>query len=162
MFSTAELLDLAVQIEQNGETVYRDAIGMLSNPELISMLNWMADEEAKHAKWFGGLKDQLEDQSANPFVEEMSRELFKDMLGEKNFSHAEVNFSKISDVDELMAIFIEFERDTILFYEMLEPFIENDQTLADLKKIIAEENNHISKLQSFIGSQLELSLNRDS
>ena len=162
MFSTAELLDLAVQIEQNGETVYRDAIGMLSNPELISMLNWMADEEARHAKWFGGLKDLLEDQSANPFAEEMSRELFKDVLGEKNFSHAEVNFSKISDVDELMTIFIEFERDTILFYEMLEPFIENDQTLADLKKIIAEENNHISKLQDFIGSQLELSLNRDS
>jgi len=162
LFSTAELLDLAVQLEQNGETVYRDAIGVLSNPELISMLNWMADEEAKHAKWFGELKDQLEDHSANPFVEEMSRELFKDVLGQKNFSHAEVNFSKISDVGELMTIFIEFERDTILFYEMLEPFIENDQTLADLKEIIAEENNHISKLQGFIGSQLELSLNRDS
>jgi rubrerythrin len=160
LFSTAELLDLAIQIEQNGETVYRDAIGMLSNPELITMLNWMADEEAKHAKWFSGLKDELEVLSDNPFIEEMSRELFKDLLGEKNFSHAEVDFSKISDVDELMTIFIEFERDTILFYEMLEPFIEDDRTLSDLKKIIAEENNHISKLQGVIGSQLELSLNR--
>jgi len=162
VFSTAEILDLAVQIEQNGETVYRDAIGMLSNPELISMLNWMADEEAQHAKWFGSLKEKLESQSANPFVEEMSRELFKDVLGEKNFSHAEVDFSKISNVDELMMIFIEFERDSILFYEMLEPFIENDHTLADLRQIIAEENSHISKLQEFIGGQLELSLNRDS
>jgi rubrerythrin len=162
LFSTAEILDLAVQIEQNGETVYRDAIGMLSNPELISMLKRMADEEAKHAKWFSSLKDKLDARSDNPFVEEMSRELFKDLLGEKSFSHAEVDFSKISDVDELMTIFIEFERDTILFYEMLEPFTEDDRTLADLKKIIAEENNHISKLQEVIGSQLELSFNSDT
>ena len=162
MFSTSEILDLAVQIELNGETVYRNAIGMLSNPELISLLAWMADEEAKHAKWFADLKEQFEAQSANPFVEEMSRELFSDLLGEKSFSHKEVDFSRVADVDELMAIFIEFERDTVLFYEMLEPFIEDDKTLADLKQVIAEENNHINKLQGFAGSEMALSLNRDT
>ena len=162
MFSTGEILDLAVRIEQNGEAVYRDACVMLSNPELISLLNWMADEEAKHAKWFSGLKDQLETHSANLFVEEMSRELFSEMLGEKSFSHKEVDFSRVADADELIAIFIEFEKDTILFYEILEPFIEDDQTLADLKKIIAEENNHISRLQGIIGSEIVLSLNGDT
>ncbi len=162
MFSTEEILDLAVQIEQNGESVYRDAIGMLSNPELISLLNWMADEEARHAKWFMQLRDQLEARSANPFVQEMSRELFNDLLGERSFSHKEVDFSRVADIDELMAIFIEFEKDTILFYEMLEPFIEDDRTLADLKKIIAEEKNHISRLQGIVGSEIALSLNRDA
>jgi rubrerythrin len=160
LFSTGEILDLAVRIEQNGEAVYRDAIVMLSNPELISLLNWMADEEAQHAKWFSGLKDELEAHTANVFVEEMSRELFGELLGEKSFSHKEVDFSRVADVDELIAIFIEFEKDTILFYEILEPFIEDDRTLADLKKIIAEENNHISRLQGIIGSEIELSLNR--
>ena len=162
MFSTGEILDLAVRIEQNGEAVYRDAIVMLSNPELISLLNWMADEEAKHAKWFSGLKDQLEAHSANVLVEEMSRELFSDLLGEKSFSHKDVDFSRVADVDELMAIFIEFEKDTILFYEMLEPFIEDERTRADLKRIIAEENNHISRLQDIMGSVISLSLTRDA
>ena len=162
MFSTSEILDLAVQIELNGETVYRNAIGMLSNPELISLLTWMADEEAKHAKWFADLKEQFEARSANPFVEEMSRELFSDLLGDKSFSHKEVDFSRVADVDELMAIFIEFEKDTVLFYEMLEPFIEDDKTLADLKQVIAEENNHIDKLRGFAGSEIALSLNRDT
>lgn len=162
MFSTGEILDLAVRIEQNGEAVYRDAIDKLSNRELISLLNWMADEEAKHAKWFMGLKDQLEARTANPFVEEMSRELFNELLGEKSFSHKEIDFSRVADVDELLAIFIEFEKDTILFYEILEPFVEDDRTLADLKKIIAEENNHISRLQGFIGSEIALSFNGDT
>ena len=162
MFTTDEILDLAVQIEQNGETVYRDAIGLLSNPELISLLSWMADEEAKHAQWFIGLKDELEAQTANPFVKEMSRELFNELLGDRSFSHKEVDFSRVADVDELMAIFIEFEKDTILFYEMLEPFIEDERTLADLKKIIAEENNHISRLQDMMGSEMSLSVNRET
>ncbi len=162
MFTTDEIIDLAVQIEQNGESVYRDAISMLSNPDLISLLNWMADEEANHAQWFMGLKDQLEARNANPFVKEMSRELFNELLGEKSFSHKDVDFSRVADVDELMAIFIEFEKDTILFYEMLEPFIEDDRTRADLKKIIAEENNHISRLQDMMGNEIALSMNRDA
>ncbi|MBW2410193.1 MAG: ferritin family protein, partial [Deltaproteobacteria bacterium] len=160
--STGEILDLAVRIEQNGEAVYRDAIAMLSDPELISLLNWMADEEAKHAQWFIGLKDQLEARAANPFVKEMSRELFNELLGEKSFSHKEVDFSTVADVDELMAIFIEFEKDTILFYEMLEPFIEDERTRADLRSIIAEENNHISRLQDMMGSEMSLSVNRET
>lgn len=160
MFTTAEILDLAVRIEQNGETVYRDAIDKVSDPELISLLNWMADEEARHAKWFSDLKDRLEAHSANPFVEEMSRELFGELLGDKSFSHAEVDFSRLASVDELLAIFIEFEKDTILFYEMLEPFIDDGRTLADLRKIISEENNHIIRLQGIIGSETALSLNR--
>ena len=162
MFTTDEIIDLAVQIEQNGESVYRDAISMLSNPELLSLLNWMADEEARHAEWFMGLRDQLEAPTANPIVKEMSRELFNELLGEKSFSHKDVDFSKVADVDELMAIFIEFEKDTILFYEMLEPFIEDERTRADLKSIIAEENNHISRLQDMIGSEISLSVNRDA
>jgi rubrerythrin len=162
LFSTGEILELAVRIEQNGEAAYRDAVDRLSDADLVSLLNWMADEEAQHAKWFIGLKEELEAHTANPFVDEMSRELFNDLLGDRSFSHKEIDFSRVADVDELIAIFIEFEKDTILFYEMLEPFIENDRTLADLKKIIAEENNHISSLQGIIGSEIELSLNRDT
>lgn len=158
MFSSNEILDMAIWIEQNGESVYRNAIEKLAKPDLISLLEWMADEEVKHAEWFSELKKKAETTSTNPFVEEMSRELFKDLLGEKSFSHKEVDFSLVEDVNDLIAIFIEFERDTILFYEMLEPFIEDDVTLVSLKKIIEEENNHIEKLKAFMGSEAELTM----
>jgi rubrerythrin len=88
----------------------------------------------------------------------MGRELFNDLLGEKSFSHKEVDFSKVEQIDDLMEIFVEFEKDSILFYELLEPFIEDESTLENLKKIIAEENNHIARLQDFIGSQASLSI----
>ena len=158
MFSTIEILDIAIGIEQNGEAVYREALEIISEPRLVDLLTWMVDEEVKHARWFSDLKQNVETDSANPFVEEMGRELFNDLLGEKSFSHKEVDFSTVEQIDDLMAIFIEFEKDSILFYELLEPFIEDESTLENLKKIIAEENNHIARIQDFIGSQAPLSI----
>jgi rubrerythrin len=158
LFSTSEILDIAIGIEQNGEAVYREALEIFSEPGLVALLTWMADEEVKHARWFSDLKQDVETKSANPFAEEMARELFNDLLGEKSFSHREADFSKVEQIEDLITIFIEFENDSILFYEILEPFIEDKTTLENLKKIIAEENDHIVRLQEFIGSPIQLSI----
>jgi rubrerythrin len=142
LFSASEILDMAIKIEKNGEAVYRNAIDKVPKLELVLLLEWMADEEAKHANWFSNLKLDIRENRANPFMEEMSRELFDDILGDKNFSLKDIDFS-----------FIDFEKDSVLFYEVLEPFIEDPDALKNLKKIIEEEKNHIKKLQEFMGPE---------
>ena len=161
MFSIQEILDLAIRLEKNGEAVYRNAAAKFSRPDLVSLLVWMADEEVKHARWFSELKHKLETDSINPFMEEMGREIFTDMLGEKSFSHRDVDFSKIDQPHDLVAVFIEFEQDTVLFYETLKPFIEDNDTLNNLEKIIAEENNHIAMLHKFLTDQAKVPVNGD-
>ncbi|MGD9259202.1 MAG: ferritin family protein [Desulfobacterales bacterium] len=155
MFSVNEILDLAIQIEKNGESVYRRAMEEINESELTTLLEWMADEEIKHADWFASLKDTIESTGVNLFVEEMSRELFNDLLGEKSFSHKDVDFSKLKSTNELISVFIEFEKDTVIFYEVLVPFIEDAGTLETLDRIISEENNHIRRLQEFLQSEGE-------
>jgi rubrerythrin len=56
MFVIDDILDIAIQIEQNAEKIYRNAQKKISNPSLASMLNWLADEEVDHANWFSDLK----------------------------------------------------------------------------------------------------------
>jgi rubrerythrin len=107
----------------------------------------MADEEVKHANWFADLKHNLETRNENPFAEEMSRELFNEMLGEKNFSLKDVDFSSIETVEELIEVFIEFEKDSIIFYEVLKPFVEDPAARKYLQKIIEEEKLHIDRLK---------------
>jgi rubrerythrin len=85
----------------------------------------------------------------NPFIEEMSRQVFKDLVGGQSFSLKEVDFSKVSSTHELISIFIEFEQDTVLFYELIAPFIEDEETRAHLQRVIAEENRHIDRLREF-------------
>ena len=158
MFSVREILDLAIQLEKNGESVYRDAVDKVTGPELVSLLNWMADEEARHMRWFSEVKKKFEIQSINPFMEEMGQKVFGGILGEKSFSHRDVDFSGVDRPDDLIGIFIEFEKDTILFYETLIPFIEDNDTLENITKIIAEENTHIKKLQEFLADKTEVTL----
>jgi len=148
LFSAKEIIDLAIKLEKNGETVYRNAIEKMSKPELAPLLEWMADEEVKHANWFADLKHNLETKNQNPFAEEMSRELFNEMLGEKNFSLKEVDFSSIGDLADLVAVFIEFEKDSIIFYEVLKPFVEDPVARQFLQKIIDEEKHHIERLEA--------------
>ena len=153
MFTATELLDMAIKLENNGEAVYRSALAKVKKPELISLLEWMADEEVQHARFFSELKLKLETNQVNPFMEEMSRELFDDLLGNQNFSLKEVDFSSIDNTDELIAVFIEFEKDSVIFYKVLEPFVQAPVAREHLRKIIDEENLHIRQLQKFIGRQ---------
>ena len=158
MFLIHEILDLAIRIEKNGESVYREAVDKASKPDLVSLLVWMADEEVKHARWFSNLKQNLVTDSINPFMAEIGREIFGDMLGKKSFSHQEVDFSKVEQADDLIAVFIEFEKDTVLFYETIKPFIEDRDTLTHLEKIIAEENNHIAMLHKLLTDEANVSV----
>jgi rubrerythrin len=147
---------MAILLERNGEAVYRRAIKEVSKPGLASLLEWMADEEVKHARWFSNMKNALSSGSQNPIGEEMSHELFKDLMDKQTFSLKDTDFSQVHRSNDLIAIFIEFEKDTVLFYEMLEPFIEDGDTLEQLKEIIAEENRHIERLQELLENKAEV------
>ena len=150
MFETKDIIDVGIRLEKNGEAVYRKAIELTTDEELKAMLAWMADEEAGHGSWFAGLKAALGAGGKNPFLEEMSKQLFEDVIGGQSFSLREVDFSKVAGPGELVSIFIEFEKDTVLFYEMIAPFIESGETRAQLEAIIAEENRHIARLKQFM------------
>jgi rubrerythrin len=158
LFTANELLDMAIKLEKNGEAAYRSAVAKVKKPELVSLLEWMAAEEAKHAGFFAELKRNLKTNQVNPFVEEMSRELFDDLLGNQNFSLKEVDFSSIENTDELLGVFIEFEKDSVIFYKVLEPFVQDPVALQHIQKIIEEENFHIKQLQKFIGRKISFGI----
>ena len=150
MFTIKEILDIAIKIEKNGEAVYRDAIKKTSVSSLDPVLEWMADEEVDHAKWFSDLKEKLETDTESLFVQEIPPQILKDIIGEQSFSLKEIDFSQVDRVEDLIDIFIQFEKDSILFYEMLQSFIQSEETLSQLNQIIAEEKGHIEKLSEFM------------
>lgn len=150
VFSAREVLDIAIRLEKNGETVYRGAIKKLSDPNLSLLLEWMADEEARHARCFSRMQQKLTLEPPDPMAEEMGRDLLNNLLAGQSFSLDDVDFSRIEHINTMIATFIEFERDTILFYQMLEAFIQDDSALQELSAIVAEEEHHIEKLKSLM------------
>jgi rubrerythrin len=152
LFKPREVLDIAIQIEKNGEAIYRNAIQEVSDENLKDALLWMANEEADHIKWFSALKETIQE-TPGVIAEELSGDMLKGLIGDQSFTLKDVDFSRIDDLGELVGIFIEFEKDSIIFYEMLTPFVKDQETLDHLQKIIAEENQHIKKLECFVKSE---------
>ena len=151
MFSMREVFDLAMRIEENGEFFYRGALKQVSDPSARAMLEWLADEEVKHKVWFASKKDAVKMKKKEIALEEMGSDILKGIMGDQNFSLKEADLSEIRNQKDLINLAIEFEKDTILFFEMIRSLVEDLETLDQLKEIIAEENHHIQMLQDFQG-----------
>jgi rubrerythrin len=154
MFTIREISELAVQIESNGEALYREVASKVTDPDLKTLLELMAEEEARHGRWFGRLGDDpfefaLPDKLADTELEAKGRALLTEMLGEQTFSLDADSLKRAHTVDQVIEQAAEFEEDTIVFYEMLADFIEEASVAAHLQTIIAEERAHIEKLRKY-------------
>ncbi len=159
MFTLSEIIDLAIRIEKNGENAYRKAQEEVSNPSLASMLQWLAEEEVEHVKWFTQLKEKAATSAEDPKLEEMGKAILQSVLGDQAFSIKDADFSKTEDINSLLELSVEFEKDTVLFYEMLSAFIEDEETLSQLDKIIEEEKRHVQLLEEFLEKKTSLPVN---
>ena len=154
MFSLGEIIDLAIQIEKNGERSYRKAQKEVKSQDLASILEWLANDEKEHEKWFIKMKKGIDEKIEDPLFEDMGREILNSVLGEQAFSMDDADFSRIKDIGTLLEISLEFERDTILFYEMIKDFIDDSRVLAGIEKIINEEGRHVKRLEELTGGDM--------
>ena len=150
MFNTDEILDIAIRLEKNSEAVYREAAASVSNPEIAATLEWMADEEVKHAQWFEDLRGNPNIKTEAVPLETLDAGFLKTLIGGRSFSLDDVNFADIQQICDLLDVFVESEKDGIMFYEMLMPFIRGKSTRTMLEHIIHEEKTHIKSLKEFI------------
>jgi rubrerythrin len=150
MFTFHEIIDLAIRIEQNGETAYRKAQNEVLNPLLTPMLQRLADDEKEHIKWFEAFRNRVGAVDIHPELEEIGKSMLQGVLGDQAFSIQEADFSKIDDLQTLLELSLEFEKDTILFYEMLSAFVTDSETLEQLETIIQEETNHVRILEEWL------------
>jgi len=156
MFSLRDIVDIAVQIEQNGEKIYRRSAEKIEDPSLRSLVQWLADEEVKHVEWFAALKDKIADTGEHPEQEKFGRALLQDAVGTHSLALEDADFFAMEQVQDLINLVMEFENDTVLFYKMLQPLIEDQETLEQLHVIIQEEENHARRLKEVLSeSQIE-------
>ena len=147
MFAIEDIIDLAIQIEENGEKVFRNAAQRISHAPIAALLQWLADEEVKHAEWFSQFKQRVGKTTYDRQLYEKGKNVLLGLLRDQKFALTDVDFSKMDQVKNLFELAIEFERDTVLFYEMIRFLIKEKETLNHLAAIIEEENSHIRILQ---------------
>lgn len=147
MFTLTDICNIAIQIELNGAEIYRNGAETTKNPKIAKTLSWMAKEEEDHAEWFRSIQSAQVLSSEQKEMEAIGRSLLQDIVKNNSFS---LNSGQLTNTDELAEVIsqsIEFEQDTILFYEILLDFLDDEETVRQLKDIIVEERNHVKKLE---------------
>jgi rubrerythrin len=148
MFTMDDLLEIAIKMEKNGQAIYTNAASKLDDRQLKDMLLWMAGEETGHARQFMELKNTLQLDTNEADLKVMVPKVLQDMIGKNTLSLDQIDFAKFTTINDLFQTFIEFEQETIVFYELLEMFIEDPAVLKGLGNIIKEEKKHIKTLES--------------
>jgi rubrerythrin len=147
MFTVADIREIAVQIEKNGEAAYRQAAEMVSDPAIVKIFNWMADEEQRHAQWFSTIESTEPLTEEQLELEQMGRQLLQEMVADQTFSLDRKLLAQTSSFTEALEQAKLFEKDTVMFYEFLLNLISEEQPRLELERVIREEKRHIDQLE---------------
>jgi rubrerythrin len=147
MFTAREVIGIAIQIEENGEQFYRQAIEVANKAEMQDLLKWLADEEARHGKFFIDMKDSIVQKTGDDWAVQIGEQLLQGMVKDRAFSLEEVRFAAIETDVQLIEVGLELERDSIQFYELLLSFIDDTETVVRVNEILKEEKRHMDFLK---------------
>ncbi|MGQ9484667.1 MAG: ferritin family protein [Desulfosoma sp.] len=149
MFNAVEVLKMAVRIEENGARYYRRAMELQNDRQLREILQDLAEDESRHGKWFEEMRQRLSAQEGEErWVREVSGDLLQSMIGDQTFSLKEVDPAQLDSVEKILETALAFEKDSILFYEMLTGFMDEGESARALQEILDEEKRHVAVLET--------------
>ncbi len=150
MFTIEDIRNIAIQIEKNGEKIYRKLAESSKDPEIRKFFSWMADEEQRHARWFAHFKITPPTSPEQAELAEMGKNLLQEMVKDQTFSLDTNNLAQSSSLHELIAQVKEFELDTATFYEFIENLMTEENHREKLQQIIEEEKKHAQTLEELL------------
>lgn len=148
IFAGSEIVEIGIQIEKNGFDFYTALTGQTKNAKTKEILKFLAGEEKKHIAVFKGILSAV--QTYEP-AESYPGEYFAYMnalASEYVFTQKdkgkEIAKKAVGD-KEAIDLGINFEKDSIVFYEGMKKVIpEYDLKLVD--QLIAQEQKHLQIL----------------
>ena len=151
-FSINEIIELAVQIEKKGYTFYNKALerkNLSSNSK--ELLKKLRDDEIVHEQTFKKMRTELDQEeiTLSGDWQEVSNYL-RTISDSHIFSEPDAAIKLatfVKNEKELIENAIQFEKDTLLFFNSIYEKIENQKVKKILKKIIEEEESHVEKLK---------------
>lgn len=148
IFSTGDIFQFAVRIEEDGEIFYHKAALNAQEKEVRDLFNFLADEEIRHKRIFAEMLSGIE---TNPPAESFRGEYaayLRDYIDGKVVFTKRTGAEAMSDaLDAPSAIRFAMgrEADSILYYHEAKEFIDKKHHGA-IDQIIEEERKHFAKL----------------
>jgi rubrerythrin len=145
LFRIGEILDLAVQKEEESYKLYKELAGKIEKKELEKVFTQLMNEERTHKDTYASLLSEVDDERTPGVKEDDEYGPYMRTLIDEHRSlsaHPPVN---AGTVGEVLDYAVAREKDSILFYVGLKEFVP--ETKRDIvEDIIREEGRHIVRV----------------
>lgn len=160
-FSSREVLNIAIKIEQNGHDFYARMAGLTEDPEFKKFFADLAEWETTHKKLFTDMLNQIPDEdvetlSAYGFSEETI--MYLNAIADTHVFLKDKDFGlrDTKDIIEALTIAMSLEKDSIIFYYEILAYVSEKHTKT-VKEILSEEKKHFIMLSQERKKYLEQS-----
>ena len=137
------ILEYALQMEKDGEALYRELAQKFDDSGIKNIFNMLADDEVKHYKIFKDMEKEEKPQMAETEVLTSARNIFARLKEEKKIDY------KLPQI-ELYKKAQELEKKTEDFYREKGEEVEDEYQKAMFLKIAEEEKKHYFLLDNII------------
>jgi rubrerythrin len=150
---TADITELAMELEKSGETFYRAVAEKAESGEVCALFTDLANQEVIHYKVFQKLAQSIREQ---PFMTDEEWDRYQRYLeatvDSAFFEGPDKALSAAGDVaggQEAIGMAIRFEKETMLFfYDLLDMVPTTGRDV--IEKVIAEEKKHVRRLAGML------------
>ncbi len=155
VFTPAEALNMAMQVEKNGQAFYEAAAQKASDPKVRDLMERLAEWEVRHYETFRQLAGEaasLPPLSGSQWEEYdvyLETALHNALFGGPDKALAAVD--EIESEEDALRMALGFEKDTLLFYYDLREMVAESQR-GPVDQIIREEKSHVSLLAALLRS----------
>ena len=147
LLSGADIIDLAVQTEAQGEAFYREAASRADSQEARDLFTYLADQELQHKQVFTRLGDAIVVTELAPSEWQEALDYIQATVSQTFFSDGAPirSIPAGSSVGDMIKRAIAFEQQTLLFFYTLRDLVQPaNRKLVD--SIVAEERSHVRRL----------------
>ncbi len=148
LFQAAEILNMAIEIEQKGLAFYEGCAARRASSEVAEVFDFAAEQEREHIQVFSRMKRDLDQYSLPESYPGEALAYVRAFVADEVFGTVdEATCGAQETADELAAVdtAIDLERESILFYLSVARLVrESEQDAID--RIIDEEHEHIRRL----------------
>ncbi len=149
MTDVDSLASFAVSLEERGEDCYRKAAEQTADQEVKQTFRRLAEDEREHARHFR-LLVRPDSSPPNPEIRRYLEAVLADPGG---LFPSAAAAAAAGDSRAVLALAIQAEKDSILFYQELYSFAATDEERASLAGILKAEQFHLLELRDLLDGQ---------
>jgi rubrerythrin len=145
VFRIGELLDFAVEKEEQSYALYRELAENIEKKELKEVFTQLMNEERSHKDTYSAMLSSVDDQRTPGVKEEDEYGLYLKTLITEQRSLSASPPVQPNKVSEVLDYAVRREKDSVLFYVGLKEYV-SAKDRDTVEKIIREEARHIVKV----------------